>query len=122
MVVKGSTMLVGNILTGRISDKALKYGKVKWISEIVCVLFGVFSLLCSFVKSFPWIMVYMALVGLVEGVWWATYPVVIMDITSGYCSNEAFGLVNLVVAFARLPGPPGLGKFFDKYIDLRLYS
>ena len=110
LVVKGLTALVGTLLVGRVNDKALKYGKIKLINLTVCVMFGIFSFLCSFVESFPLIIVYMALIGLVDGVWWAAYPVLVVEITFGYHSTEAFGLANLVIAFARLPGPPFLGK------------
>ncbi|XP_028397750.1 monocarboxylate transporter 12-like [Dendronephthya gigantea] len=118
-ISKGMTMFVATSLTGRMSDKALKHGKIKLISLTCCVIFGVCSLLCSFVESFPMIVVYMALVGLVEGVWWSTYPVVVVEITSGYPTNEAFGLVNFIVALVRLPGPPFLGWLFDITGDFR---
>lgn len=104
-------MFVGTLLTSRMSDKALKHGKIKLISLTCCMMFGAFSSLCSFVESFPLIVVYMALTGLVDGVWWATYPALIVEITSGYHTNEAFGLVNFIVALVRLPGPPFLGMF-----------
>ncbi|CAB4031571.1 monocarboxylate transporter 12-B [Paramuricea clavata] len=119
LVVKGLTTLVGTLLVGRVNDKALKYGKIKLINLTVCVMFGIFSFLCSFVESFPLIIVYMALIGLVDGVWWAAYPVLVVEITFGYHSTEAFGLANLVIAFARLPGPPFLGWVFDITGDFR---
>ena len=119
LVVKGITTLVGTLLIGRINDKLLKHGKVKMISVAVCVIFGVLSFLCSFVKSFPMIMVFMALIGLVDGAWWAAYPVLVVEITSGYHSTEAFGLTNFVGALARLPGPPFLGWLFDITGDFR---
>jgi MFS family permease len=110
LVVKGLTTLLGTLLIGRVNDKLLKHGKVKLTSVAVCVIFGVLSFLCSFVESFPLLMVYMALTGLVDGVWWATYPILVVEITSGYHSTEAFGLTNFVGALARLPGPPLLGS------------
>ena len=109
LVVKGLTSLVGTLIIGRVNDKALKYGKVKLIGLTVCIMFGVFSLVCSFAETFPLIIVYMALIGLAEGVWWASYPILIVEITSGYRSDEAFGLATFIIAFVRLPGPPLLG-------------
>ena len=111
LVLKGSTSLIGTLIIGRINDKALKYGKVKLIALTACIMFGVFSLLCSFAESFPFIMVYMASIGLVEGVWWASYPILIVEITSGYRTDEAFSLATFVVAFVRLPGPPLSGMY-----------
>ncbi len=122
LVAKGITTLVGTLLVSRMNDKALKHGKVKLISLVVCVIFGVLSFLCSFVESFPLIMVYMALIGLVDGAWWAAYPVLVVEITSGYHSTEAFGLANLVIAFTRLPGPPILGKCRFSICELLYYT
>ena len=110
LVVKGITSLLGTFLMGPLSDKALKCGKVKLIVLTVCVMFGVFNFFCSFVKSFPLLIVYNALVGIVDGAWWAAFPVFVVEITSGYHSNEAFALSNFVAAFVRLPGPPFLGN------------
>ena len=111
LVVKASTMLLATILVGHMNDRILRNGKVRQVSQTACVIFSLCSLLCSFISSFPLLMVYSALIGLVDGAWWATYPILIVEITSGYHSNEAYGFINLLVAFARLSSPPCLGSY-----------
>lgn len=108
-VVQGISALVGSVSVSCVNDKALKSGKIKLINVTVCAIFGISSFLCSFVKSFRLIILYVAMIGMVDGVWWATYPVLVVDMTSGYHSTEAFSLTNIVIAFARLPAPPLLG-------------
>ncbi|XP_028397681.1 monocarboxylate transporter 4-like [Dendronephthya gigantea] len=119
MVTRGITTFVARLLAGRLGDIFLKNGKVKMVSQITFVVFGVLNFMCSFLRSFPLLLVYMGLVGIVEGVWWVTYPILIMEITGGYYYNEAYSLVCLIIAFAILLGPPIVGRIFDVTNDFR---
>lgn len=109
MVTRGLTTFVARLIAGRLNDIFLRHGKVKMVTQITFVFFGVLNFVCSFLRSFPLLLVYMALIGMVEGVWWVTYPILVMEITGGYYYNEAFSLVCFIVAFAILLGPPTLG-------------
>ena len=98
------------MIWGRIADIALKHGKMKMVVEITYILFGILNLVCSFLHTFPLLLVYMALIGIVEGVWWVSYSLFAMEITGGYCYNEALSLLNLTAAFASLLGSPASGE------------
>jgi MFS family permease len=97
------------LIAGRFGDFALKHGKVKMVMQITFALFGVLNFMCSFLRAFPLLLVYMALIGIVEGVWWVTYSILVMEITGGYYFDEAFSLLNLIGALSALFGIPASG-------------
>ena len=109
LIIRGLTTFIIRLIAGRFGDIALKHGKVKMVIQITFALFGVLNFMCSFLRAFPLLLVYMALIGIVEGVWWVTYSILVMEITGGYYFNEAFSLLNLVGAFSSLFGIPASG-------------
>ena len=68
LVVRGLTTSVTRPIAGRFGDKALTHRKVKTITQFTFILFGVLNFICSFIRSFPLLLLYMALIGIVEGV------------------------------------------------------
>ncbi|CAB3995633.1 monocarboxylate transporter 6 [Paramuricea clavata] len=119
LIIRGLTTFVIRLIAGRFGDFALKHGKVKMVMQITFALFGVLNFMCSFLRAFPLLLVYMALIGIVEGVWWITYSILAMEITGGYYFDEAFSLLNLVGALSVLFGVPVSGWIFDHTNDFR---
>lgn len=109
IVIRQLTAFISRLIAGRVSDIALRHGKVKTLLQINFILFGVLNFICSFLRSFYLLLVCMALIGMVDAVWWVTYALLVMEITGGYYFNEAFSLFCLVGAFAVLFGPPAAG-------------
>ena len=108
--MRNITTFPTRLICGRVGDIMLKRGKVNVIVQITYLLFGLLCFLCSFVRSFPLLMLYMGVSGVVEGVFWVTYPLLVVEVTGGYHADEAFGAVCVVVAFSMLLGPPTMGK------------
>ena len=113
-MVRGLTTSVARPIAGRFGDMALKHRKVKTITQFTFILFGVLNFICSFIRSFPLLLVYMALIGIVEGVWWVTYSLLVMEITGGYFYYQAFSLCNLIAGITSLIGSPTSGN--SKYL------
>ena len=109
-MVRGLTTFITRLIVGRLGDIALRKSKVKMVLQVTFVLFGLLNLICSYLRTFPLLLVFLALIGVVDGVWWVTYSLLIMEITGGYYFNEAFSLVSLVVSFTVLVGSPAAGK------------
>ena len=105
-MTRGLTTFLTRLIVGRLNDIALRHGKVKMITQFTFALFGILNFVCSFLRSFPLLLVYMALIGIVEGVWWVTYSLLAMEITGGYYFSQAFSLCNLIGAFTTLFGSP----------------
>jgi MFS family permease len=124
LVARGLTTFVTRPIVGRLSDMAR--GKIKIMTAFTFVLFGVLNLVCSFIRTFPLLLVYMALTGIVEGVWWVTYSLLAMEITGGYFFDQAFSLCSLVGAFSSLIGIPTSGtgskdSYFSIFYFLSLF-
>ena len=109
MVIRGLTTFVARLLAGSIGDLALKHGKVKILVQVTFGLYSILNFTCSFLRTFPLLLLYMALIGILEGVWWVIYPVLVMEITGGYSFNEALSLSNFTGAWACLVGIPSSG-------------
>ena len=110
--MRNITTFPTRLICGRVGDIMLKRGKVNVIVQITYLLFGLLCFLCSFVRSFPLLMLYMGVSGVVEGVFWVTYPLLVVEVTGGYHADEAFGAVCVVAAFSILVGPPTMGNCF----------
>ena len=72
-MTRGLTTFITRLIVGRLNDIALRHGKVKMITQLTFALFGILNFVCSFLRSFPLLLVYMALIGIVEGVWCMGY-------------------------------------------------
>ena len=53
---------------------------------------------------------YMAVVSLMDSVYWVVLPLHVTEVTRNVDSEHAFALFNCVGSFATLGGPPFLGK------------
>ena len=113
LIIRGLTTFVARLIIGRIGDIALKHGKVKTVIQITFVLYGILNFTCSFLRAFPLLLLYMALIGILDGVWWVSYSILIMEITGGYYFNEAFSLSHLTGACVALIGSPISGIVFS---------
>jgi predicted MFS family arabinose efflux permease len=109
-VVRGLATFVTRAIVACLGDMALKHGKVKTMAGFTFVSFGVLNFVCSFIRSFPLLLVYMALIGIVEGVWWVLYSLLAMEITGGYFFDQAFSLCSLIGALALLVATPLSGR------------
>ena len=109
LIIRNITTLPARLIVGRVSDLALRHGKVKLSHMLSYPLFGIASFLCSFVHSFPLLLVYMGVNGVVQAIFWVTFSLYVDEITGGYHSDEAFALICFMSAVTNLVGPPALG-------------
>ena len=108
-IIRNITTLPARLVIGRVSDIARRRGKVKLLHCLSYPIFGFAAFLCSFVNSFPLLMVYMGVNGVIEGVYWVTFSLYVDEITGGYHSDEAYSSFCFMLALANLVGPPALG-------------
>ena len=113
-MIRNITTLPARLVVGHLSDIAFRHRKVKLLVQIFYPMFGLASFLCSFVRSFPLLMLYMGCNGLIEAVIWVTFPLLADEIAGGYHSDEAYSLICFTSAFCVMAGPPALGEYSVK--------
>ena len=100
------------LIGGHFVDMFVRRGKVKFLVQFIYPIYGLLSFVCIFIKTFPLLMLYMGLCGVVEAVFWVSISQYVDEITGGYHSDEAYSLLCFVSAFTTLIGPPTLGRFY----------
>jgi predicted MFS family arabinose efflux permease len=115
MIVRGIVAVVVRSIAGRIGDVVQRRRKVRYLMLIVMILFSIATIICSFTKSFTWMMVYMSFVSVVDSIYWVVIPLHVNEVTDKSYSEHAFALFSCAGSFATLGGPPFLGKHFSKF-------
>lgn len=95
---------------GLIGDLISRRKLITHIASIVVTVFGLASGLCSLTQHLPLIILYMAVVGFLEGMFWVIIPLMMYELTGGVNADYAFSLVTLLTATGYLTGPSSMGK------------
>lgn len=74
------------------------------------MVFGLASGLCSLTQHLPLMILYMAVIGFLEGTFWVFLPLMMYELTGGVNADYAFSFITLVTALGFLTGPSSMGK------------
>ena len=102
--------LIGRIIMGLIGDFASRRKITVHIASIVVTVFGLSSGVCSFTQYLPLMILYMAVVGLLEGMFWVILPLMAYELTGGTHADYAYSLMIVLSATGYLTGPSSMGK------------
>ena len=109
-VVRSLGSLIGRFAVGVIGDFASRRKIITHIASTVVTVFGLASGLCSLTQHLPFMIMYMAVVGLLEGMFWVILPLMMYELTGGINGDYAFSLMTLITAAGFLTGPSSMGK------------
>ena len=96
---------------GLIGDFASRRKIITHITSTVATVFGLASGLCSLTRRLPFMILYMAVVGFLEGMFWVLVPLMMYELTGGVNADYAFSFITLITAMGFLTGPSSMGKF-----------
>ena len=96
---------------GLIGDFASRRKIITHITSTVAIVFGLASGLCSLTRHLPLMILYMAVVGFLEGMFWVLVPLMMYELTGGVNADYAFSFITLITAMGFLTGPSSMGKF-----------
>ena len=104
---------------GLIGDFASRRKITVHIASIAVTVFGLASGVCSFTQYLPLMILYMGVVGLLEGMFWVILPLMMHELTGGIHADYAYSLMVVLTATGYLTGPSSMGKVFDDTGDFR---
>ncbi|XP_028407594.1 monocarboxylate transporter 8-like [Dendronephthya gigantea] len=120
VVVRPLGSLVGRIIAGLIGDFASRRKVIPHIACTLVTIFGLASGLCSLTQHLPLMILYMTVVGILEGVFWVILPLLMYALTNGINSDYAFAVIIVITGTGYLAGPSSMGKVFDVTGDFRI--
>ena len=74
------------------------------------MVFGLASGLCSLTQHLPLMILYMAVIGFLEGMFWVILPLMMYELSGGVNADYAFSFMALLSALGFLAGPSSMGK------------
>ena len=95
---------------GLVGDFASRRKITVHIASIAVTVFGLASGVCSFTQYLPLMILYMAVVGLLEGMFWVVVPLMMYEVTGGIHADYAYSLMIVLTATGYLTGPSSMGK------------
>lgn len=110
-VVRPLGSLVGRIIAGLLADFASRRKIIPHIASTIVTIFGLATGLCSLTQHLPLMILYMTVVGGLEGMYWVILPLLMYELTNGINSDYAFALVIVLTGTGYLAGPSSMGKY-----------
>ena len=110
MVARGIGSLAGRLTMGYIGDFSLRRRVSVHIACAIVAIFGLACALCSLTRYLPLMILFMAITGLLEGMFWVLNPLMMHELAGGANADYGFSLVVLLVGVAFFTGPSSMGK------------
>lgn len=106
---------------GLIGDFASRRKIITHVASTVATLFGLASGLCSLTQHLPLMILYMTVIGFLEGMFWVIVPLMMYELTRGVNADYAFSFITLITAVGYLTGPSSMGKFVRVVLLIRYF-
>lgn len=107
----GISSAIGRVLFGRVSD--ICCFKNMHIYRICMFLSGLASLLCPLASSYWTLVLYVAVLGILDGSFIGLMSIVTLDIVGVHKIAPAWGILFFCQSFTYLLGPPAAGFMYD---------
>ncbi|XP_046852952.1 monocarboxylate transporter 8-like [Xenia sp. Carnegie-2017] len=120
MVARGIGSLAGRLTMGYIGDFSLRRRVSVHIACAIVAIFGLACALCSLTRYLPLMILFMAITGLLEGMFWVLNPLMMHELAGGANADYGFSLVVLLVGVAFFTGPSSMGQLYDATGDFRV--
>ena len=99
---------------GLFGDFASRRKLTTYIAGVDAILFGIASGACSFTQHLPLMILYMTVIGFIEGMFWLVVPLMMYELTGGKNADYAFSMMTFLTGAGFLTGPSSMGKHFLK--------
>ena len=108
--IMGGCEVVARIGFGWFADKDLISRKNIFIINMLIA--SIFALVTPFFKSFYYMAIYAAVIGIFPGSFWSLISVLLIEVVGMKDFSAAFGLLSLCLAIGSLASQPTIGKHF----------
>lgn len=107
--IMGGCEVVARIGCGWFADKGLLSRRNIFVMNMFIA--AIFALVAPLFKSFIFMAVYSAIIGIFPGSFWSLISVLLIEVVGMRDFTAAFGLISLCLAFGSLISQPTIGKF-----------